>query len=643
MSARSLAGCLLLLATGLTSAQDLPEWTILVYLEGDCDLEHFSVGDVEEMTGARPSDEVQVVVQYDRAEADEPEGQYSGRAAPGLGDFDSTKRFVLEEGRVREIADLGETNMGAPETLAGFIGWGIETFPARRTALVLWDHGAGWPGYGGDDSHDGDSLTLPEIEQALDAGLGAEDAPKFAFIGFDCCLMATLEVMAACAPHAEFLIASEELEPGYGWDYTPWLSALAENPAAPIEQVAISICESYQQFFDENPDPDIQGEGGSITLAAVRLDRIAAVVSGVEAFAHEASGAIEEGGREAWLALAAVREDAEEYGAGGGDAGTAHLDLHHLATLLAAAGLDTSALRSAIEAAVVHHVAGADRPHARGISIFFPPEADALGGVAHEDEDEGKGGDGEGDGDYAQSSFSDGWTAFLRSYVLVEATDESAPAFSEVAASTDAIEAGEEATITATLQGDDVAQVYYVLAERADEQEILLGRIPLGDEAGDLEATFDGTWLALGNDEGEVTAPIESFEEVAEDVYLVGIPVLYQFPHGRGEPIRVTLQYRLDATGEETRSEFVNAFEYGDDGPTDVDIAEGGRIQPVYLFVDAEGETIESPADEEAFVVAEGEIELYEVELAAGKYLVGFVAEDYADNSTEGLVEIEVK
>lgn len=43
---------------------------------------------------------------------------------------------------------------------------------------------------------------------------------KFAFIGFDACLMATVETANMLVPHADYMFASEETEPGYGWDYT---------------------------------------------------------------------------------------------------------------------------------------------------------------------------------------------------------------------------------------------------------------------------------------------------------------------------------------------------------------------------------------------------------------------------------------
>ena len=51
------------------------------------------------------------------------------------------KKFTID-GRL--VGDIGEVNMGDPNTLTDFVKWGLETFPARHTALVLWDHGGGW-------------------------------------------------------------------------------------------------------------------------------------------------------------------------------------------------------------------------------------------------------------------------------------------------------------------------------------------------------------------------------------------------------------------------------------------------------------------------------------------------------------------
>ncbi|MCQ2457312.1 MAG: clostripain-related cysteine peptidase [Clostridia bacterium] len=112
-----------------------------------------------------------------------------------------------------------KASMGDPDTLRDFLNYAYTAFPAGRYALILWNHGAGpLGGVCFDELSAWDSLSLPEIASALNGSpFGAEN--KLSFIGFDACLMACAEAASVCAPYAEYMIASEEPEPGSGWNY----------------------------------------------------------------------------------------------------------------------------------------------------------------------------------------------------------------------------------------------------------------------------------------------------------------------------------------------------------------------------------------------------------------------------------------
>src|SRR5690606_5837113 len=120
--------------------------------------------------------------------------------------------------RATELEDLGTVNTGDPAFLADFIRNGILAYPAEHYALVLSDHGASWPGVGADGSSNNDTLTVPELEKALATALDGLAIGTLDMVGFDACLMATYEVASALAPYADRLVASQELEPGHGWD-----------------------------------------------------------------------------------------------------------------------------------------------------------------------------------------------------------------------------------------------------------------------------------------------------------------------------------------------------------------------------------------------------------------------------------------
>ncbi|KEP66752.1 UNVERIFIED_CONTAM: calcium binding egf domain-containing protein [Hammondia hammondi] len=124
------------------------------------------------------------------------------------------------------LRDLGEVDMNSPSVLAAFIERNLNLFPTRHAALTLWNHGSAWVGFGDDESNaDHSPMSLKEIVQGLQKGLrgsvrGQNDPSfKFSVLGFDACLMASYDVLEAVAPFAHFVIASEDNEPGHGWNY----------------------------------------------------------------------------------------------------------------------------------------------------------------------------------------------------------------------------------------------------------------------------------------------------------------------------------------------------------------------------------------------------------------------------------------
>ena len=86
--------------------------------------------------------------------------------------------------------DAGTVPMTDPNTLTSFIKWCAKNFPANRNQLIFWDHGGGSiSGYGYDEKFKSSgSMNLAEINQAL-----KKSGVTFDFVGFDACLMATLE------------------------------------------------------------------------------------------------------------------------------------------------------------------------------------------------------------------------------------------------------------------------------------------------------------------------------------------------------------------------------------------------------------------------------------------------------------------
>ncbi|MHB8875402.1 MAG: clostripain-related cysteine peptidase, partial [Myxococcaceae bacterium] len=249
-------------------------WTFLVYMVGDNNLEPFALADLAEMAQPGSTDAVHLVAQLDRAAG------YSADSLGNLPDFTSTKRILVEQGSFTELSDLGELNMGDPRSLQDFIEWGIKAYPADRTALIFWDHGGSWPGFGGDESHAGDVLSIPELKQAIQAGMSTTGQTQFALIGYDACLMSTVEVALAMRPFGEYLLASEELEPGHGWDYRDLALITTDSTTAP-DALGRKLVEGFAAQAAQ------AGTGANITLSLTDLYALDDVAAGLDTLNRE--------------------------------------------------------------------------------------------------------------------------------------------------------------------------------------------------------------------------------------------------------------------------------------------------------------------------------------------------------------------
>lgn len=155
---------------------------------------------------------------------------------------DRCQRYQVTEDGLELVDDsLGMQNMADSATLTDFIQYCSSNYAADHYGLVLWDHGGGVVGgYGYDENFGGDSMSLTEMSRALgDASVHLD------MLGFDACLMANFETCLMAAPYADYLIASEEPEPGCGWYYTDWIGKLSENCGIPPKRYGRQIVDDY--------------------------------------------------------------------------------------------------------------------------------------------------------------------------------------------------------------------------------------------------------------------------------------------------------------------------------------------------------------------------------------------------------------
>ena len=325
------------------------EMTILVYLCGT-DLESRSkmaTSDLQEMLNADLSDKVNLIV-------------YTGGCKQWQNNVISSRNNqiwqVKDEGLVCLDEDAGNATMVKPETLSEFIRYGAKKFPANRMALIFWDHGGGSvSGFGYDEKYaSSGSMDLAEIDRALTDG-----GVKFDFVGFDACLMATTETALMLSDHADYLIASEETEPGIGWYYTDWLTKLSKNTS--MDTVSIGK-EIIDDFVDTCAS---KCRGQSTTLSIVDLAEAEATIpEALSAFSEDTCDMIR---NEEYAKVSNARSGSREFGS---SSRIDQVDLVHLAKNMGTA--EGKALAKAIQGAVKYNRTSSNMTNAYGLSIYFP-------------------------------------------------------------------------------------------------------------------------------------------------------------------------------------------------------------------------------------------------------------------------------
>ena len=323
--------------------------TIMLYMCG-ADLESKSAmatSDLQEMLGATISDKINLIV-------------YTGGCTKWRNNVVSSsvnQVYKVESGQLRTlVSDAGSPSMTDPATLASFIQYCSKNFPANRTALIFWDHGGGsLSGYGYDEKNPrSGSMTLKGINEAL-----GKAGVTFDFIGFDTCLMATLENALMLSDYADYLIASEETEPGVGWYYTNWLTNLSQNTSMPTLELGKNIVDDFVTVCGQ------KCRGQDTTLSVVDLAELESTVP--EAFKSFAKSTSELLSSKQYTTVSRARSSAREFSP------SSKLDQVDLVDLADTLGTNESkALAKALLGAIKYNRTSASMTDAYGLSIYFP-------------------------------------------------------------------------------------------------------------------------------------------------------------------------------------------------------------------------------------------------------------------------------
>lgn len=242
------------------------QWTYMVYMGADNNLSDAGIGDIAEMAKVGSDSNVAIVLQAEFSQ------YYSGSSVPS-----DTRRVLVPAGTENDVlsasTSIGNVDMGSPATLTAFITWATTNYPAQHYALVIWDHGAGWKDRSPQatsslfrgavqDQTSGTFMSLPDLAKGVrDANVHLD------IINFDACLMAMYEVAYEFKGLVDYMVFSEETEPGEGDPYDTILGNLTGTPSMSANQLASTIVNRYDDFYAIN-------NRGATTKSAVDMSQI---------------------------------------------------------------------------------------------------------------------------------------------------------------------------------------------------------------------------------------------------------------------------------------------------------------------------------------------------------------------------------
>lgn len=221
-------------------------WLLAVYMAADNNLDPASASDLNEIIRAGVPAGAEVLVFIDRG----PEAESGDYPVDGLGSFTDAKLLSITSAGVTVQQEYGEVNSMDPARIRAFIDL-ASNHPADRKAFVFWDHG-GSISFGDDETDGGEALSNDALAQIfVDPSTG--EYTTFDLLGFDACLMSSIEALVAFSGIAPVFVASAELEPGDGWDYGGIVPVLAD-PNLSARALGDTIVESYHAFYLRNPE-----------------------------------------------------------------------------------------------------------------------------------------------------------------------------------------------------------------------------------------------------------------------------------------------------------------------------------------------------------------------------------------------------
>jgi hypothetical protein len=307
-------GLILLLGFAACAAAEAPPraaWTIMLFMNAtDPGLVCHAVQNIEAIKMSSSNPRVNYLVELGRVLPINgqqcPQDKYPVAA---------TLRFRVGPGLAmtpsnRAVTVVPNADMASAVDLREFAKWGRDNYAADHYMVIVWGHGNGinpydllfsyvmstitggslpapmppiyspGPGTGGILSGPSDgrfwSARLYNHEVATEL-LKVFPSGSLDVLGYDSCLMASLESAYAMRDLAGYYVANETREDYGGWNYARWAAALSHAPNTSPAELARSIVDSFGEL-PESSDSEI---------SAFNLSEIRAFAHDLSSFSNE--------------------------------------------------------------------------------------------------------------------------------------------------------------------------------------------------------------------------------------------------------------------------------------------------------------------------------------------------------------------
>lgn len=376
------------------------EWTFMLHLGASNNLEPFAGINLNEIEAAIDDKNVNFIVLFDGQKKGDSKIYRMVRDANG--NNKTLVSTVIDDKGAIIPSDTKEIDSGDVKTASKFTQWAIQNFPAKKYGYLMWDHGSGIFTPQGQRVNLGPSVDRSSVKRALSGNgmsangicwddetgnhmstaqfgdvvaAGAQAAGKpLDMVGFDACLMAHVELVYQMKGNGLNMVASEELEPGLGWDYMGWMKRLTANPAADGALASKYLVQAYGESYKPGGNHAQDGREQEITLSAVNYAALKNNL--VPALNNLASEMVAAMGTEKSAFQAARKATQEFYNSDCGDVGSflGHLGANTRNARVKQAVTSTQQALSTAVIAEVHNGKWATEgtAGATGLVIFFP-------------------------------------------------------------------------------------------------------------------------------------------------------------------------------------------------------------------------------------------------------------------------------